>query len=259
MQRHSPAAIRVSVFAPACVFICVAVLPVFLPAGLNAQTAAKRSVLDGVYTDAQATRGELAYTKTCAECHDLSFDGTPVEGEGFIDNWREFPLATLYDFISTTMPQDNPGELGKDGYRDVLAYILRRNGYPAGKSDLTEEVIRSTAMVGLDGPKPLASDTMVKVTGCVMAGPEDSWELSQSTDPVRIRKPDPASPEELHSASTSPAGPQKFKLLNLDTLPVKPDSFKGLRVLVKGVLVKDSYGARISAMAVEKVDGSCGR
>src|SRR3974377_298132 len=91
---------------------------------LLAQQPKQRSVLDGVYTDAQADRGSLAYTHTCAECHDLSFDGTPVEGEGFIDNWREFPLQTLYDFILTTMPQDNPGELGKDGTRDVSADIL---------------------------------------------------------------------------------------------------------------------------------------
>src|SRR5579871_1322214 len=166
---------------------------------LEAQAVKKRSVLDGIYTDAQATRGELAYTKTCAECHDLSFDGTPVEGEGFIDNWREFPLQTLYDFISQNMPQDNPGELSKDSYRDVIAYILRRNGYPKGSAELTEDVVKSTVMVGLDGPKPLASNTMVKVAGCVTPATDNAWELTESGDAVRIRKPDPATPAELQS------------------------------------------------------------
>jgi hypothetical protein len=167
----------------------------------------------------------------------------------------------LYDFISTTMPQDNPGELSKDSYRDVLAYILRRNGYPKGTSDLTEDAIRSTAMVGLDGPKPLASDSMVRVTGCVVAGADDSWELVQGSDPVRIRKPDPASPEELQNAAAAATGTQKFKLQNLDNLEPKfiPDSFRGQRVLVKGVFVKDSYGARISAMSMAKVGPTPGQ
>ena len=251
MRRQSPAAAGAVCALLSAAFLC----------GLQAQTAKRHSVLDGVYTDAQATRGELAYTKTCAECHDLSFDGTPVEGEGFIDNWREFPLQTLYDYIATNMPADNPGELSKDSYRDLLAYILRRNGYPKGPSDLTEDAIKSTAMVGLDGPQPLASDTMVKVTGCVASGAENTWELAQGGVPVRIRKPNPASPEELRSAAAEAPGTQKLKLLNLDSLEPKfsPDSFQGQRVLVKGVLVKDSYGARIGAMTMEKLGGSCGR
>lgn len=251
MRRNTAAAIGV---------VCALLSAAFL-SGLQAQTAKRHTVLDGVYTDAQATRGELAYTKTCAECHDLSFDGTPVEGEGFIDNWREFPLQTLYDYIATTMPEDNPGELSKDSYRDVLAYLLRRNGYPKGQSDLTDDVIKSTAMVSLDGPQPLASDTMVKVAGCVAAGAENSWELTQGGDPVRIRKPEPASSDELHSAAAAPAGTQKFKLLNLDVLEPKftPDAFNGQKVLVKGVLVKDSYGARISAMSMQKLGANCGR
>jgi S-disulfanyl-L-cysteine oxidoreductase SoxD len=249
MRRNSPAFLRV---------ICAS-FPVLFLCGLLAQTAPKHSVLDGVYTDAQATRGELAYTKTCAECHDLSFDGTPVEGEGFIDNWREFPLQTLYDYISTTMPEDNPGELSKDSYRDVVAYLLRRNGYPKGQTDLTEAVIKATAMVGLDGPKPLASDTMVRVAGCATPAADNSWDLAQSGDPVRIRKPEPASPGELQSAAAEAPGTQKLKLLNLDNLEPKfvPDSFKAQRVLVKGVLVKDSYGARISAMTLDKLGASC--
>src|SRR3974390_2788593 len=87
-----PRSLRVIMRCSATVLrVSCAVFPALFLFGLRAQTA-KRSVLDGVYTDAQATRGELAYTKTCAECHDLSFDGTPVEGEGFIDNWRAFRL-----------------------------------------------------------------------------------------------------------------------------------------------------------------------
>jgi len=233
-------------------------LAAFLLVGLQAQPP-KHSVLDRVYSDAQAARGELAYSKTCAECHDLSFDGTPVDGQGFIDNWREFPLQTLYDYIATTMPEDRPGELGQDGYRDVLAYILRRNGYPSGQNDLTADTIKSTAMVGLDGPKPLASEMMVQVVGCVAPAPENTWELVQAGGLARVRKPDPASPDQLKSAALSPLGADHFKLLNLDNLDSKinPESLKGQRVLLKGVYVKDSYGARISALTLQSLGVAC--
>lgn len=249
MRRTSTVALR----------LVMSTFPAILLCGLQAQTAKKLSVLDGVYSEAQAARGALAYTKTCAECHDLSFDGTPIDGEGFIDNWREFPLETLYDFISTNMPEDSPGTLSKDSYRDILAYILHRNSYPVGRGDLTDEVIKTTAMVGPDGPKPLASDTMVKVTGCVTPGPENSWELTEGSDPIRIRKPDPATAEELQSARAIAPGVQKFKLLNLDNLDPKflPDDVKGKKVLIKGVFVKDSYGARLSAMTLQKLGANC--
>jgi hypothetical protein len=238
------------------------------------QTKPGRTVLDGVYTPAQAARGEAAYTKSCAECHDLSFDGTPVEGSGFIDNWREFPLNVLYTFISTNMPQDNPGELSESGYRDVLAYLLKRNGYPAGKSDLTLDAIKSTQMVGLDGPKPLVSEMLVEAVGCFEPGPDNTWELARSSDPVRVRKAETATPEEIAQAAkadaakaaSSAAGAQKFKLVNLEYFQsnaggqstFSPDSYKGERVLTKGALVKDSYGARINVMAIAKLGVSCG-
>jgi hypothetical protein len=233
----------------------------------KAQPKPGRTVLDGIYTPVQAARGEAAYTKTCAECHDLSFDGTPVDGSGFIDNWREFPLDVLYTFISTTMPQDNPGELSADSYRDVLAYILKRNGYPEGRSDLTLDVIKNTAMVGLDGPRPLASEMIVKTVGCFTAGPDHTWDLAQSSDPVRIRKADTTSPEEIQNAAAAPAGNQKFKLVNLEYFQTgapgqsafSPDSYLGQKVLTKGALVKDSYGARISVMAMERLGASCAR
>jgi hypothetical protein len=39
--------------------------------------------------------------------------------------------------MSTTMPEDNPGSLKPQQYADVVAYFLKLNGYPAGKTELT--------------------------------------------------------------------------------------------------------------------------
>ena len=41
------------------------------PASLTAQTPPSRSQWDGVYTDAQASRGEPFYVENCSMCHGL--------------------------------------------------------------------------------------------------------------------------------------------------------------------------------------------
>jgi hypothetical protein len=42
----------------------------------------------------------------------------------------------LYDLISNTMPMNDPGTLSSQEYIDVIAYILKLNGVPAGKAEL---------------------------------------------------------------------------------------------------------------------------
>src|SRR5678816_4188887 len=61
-----------------------------------------QTVLDGVYTSAQAMRGKASYEASCASCHraDLSgFSGPPLQGALFLDRWREFTLNVLVEFI----------------------------------------------------------------------------------------------------------------------------------------------------------------
>src|SRR5918995_1622518 len=74
--------------------------------GLAAGLAqAPTSVLDGVYTAAQAARGEAAYLTHCIKCHEgLEADGPELAGRAFIDRWREDRLESLFAFIRTTMP-----------------------------------------------------------------------------------------------------------------------------------------------------------
>ncbi len=97
-----------------------------------------------VYTEAQAGRGEAAYQNHCAFCHldDLSgFRGLPLTGPEFIARWNE-PGVTLENFLSfvtSAMPQEEPGTLRPQEYLDVVAYILQANGYPAGDRELTAE------------------------------------------------------------------------------------------------------------------------
>ena len=97
-----------------------------------------------VYTETQAARGEAVYQNHCAFCHleDLSgFRGLPLTGSEFIARWNE-PGVTLENFLSfvtSAMPQEEPGTLRPQEYLDVVAYILQANSYPAGDSELTAE------------------------------------------------------------------------------------------------------------------------
>jgi len=42
----------------------------------------------------------------------------------------------LFDKMKTQMPPENPNGLPADTYRDVTAFVLRANSYPAGEKDM---------------------------------------------------------------------------------------------------------------------------
>lgn len=93
-----------------------------------AQTAS-RSVKDGVYTTAQATRGRALYEEKCVSCHANRMWG---------QDWPEKSVFDVYDIVKNFMPEDNPGSLSATQTRDVVAYILQGNRLPAGKAELPE-------------------------------------------------------------------------------------------------------------------------
>ena len=94
--------------------------------------SAAKTTLSGVYTMAQADRGEAMYYNVCVNCHPR---GT-YAGPGFKANWNNKPLFDLWDWISNKMPKNDPGTLQPNEVADVMAYILHQNKMPAGKVPL---------------------------------------------------------------------------------------------------------------------------
>jgi mono/diheme cytochrome c family protein len=86
----------------------------------------------GVFTAAQAERGELDWTASCGRCHSV----TQHSGAQFAAGWNHRKVSELYERVVTTMPQDEPGALSEDQYADIVAYVLKLNGMPAGKKPL---------------------------------------------------------------------------------------------------------------------------
>lgn len=102
--------------------------------GFNDQGGAK-SVRDGVYTKAQADRGATAFYMRCTACH-----GDPDFGPALIDKWDGAPAGELFTFMSTAMPEDNPGSLRPEQFADILAYFISSRGLPPGDADLASDV-----------------------------------------------------------------------------------------------------------------------
>ena len=101
---------------------------------MTAQTnAPHRTVWDGVYTEAQATRGTAAFGQSCAGCHALAAKGkAPLVGDAFWKSFAQKSVGELLEFVSTYMPNGSPGSLAEPAYRDIVALMLKSNGFPAG-------------------------------------------------------------------------------------------------------------------------------
>jgi mono/diheme cytochrome c family protein len=106
-----------------------------VPAAAFGQTApaeSARTTRSGVYTAAQASRGGAIYALSCASCHSAATHASPT----FVARWTGHSLAELFQYMNEEMPKENPGSLSPREYTLVLAYLLKMNGMPAGKTDL---------------------------------------------------------------------------------------------------------------------------
>jgi mono/diheme cytochrome c family protein len=123
--------IRPGSFAAAALLWCI---------GVTLVAQAPKTTKDGVYAAEQSTRGEAVYKGKCSSCHgdDLSGGGfaPALVGDPFLEQWNSKTLSDLSSEIKDTMPADKPGSLTPDGAADVLAYVLRSNGFPAGAAPL---------------------------------------------------------------------------------------------------------------------------
>lgn len=116
-------------------FRILAALSIAAWVGLVAEQAAfgqAKTVSAGVYTAAQADRGQKQYEAACAACHELS----QWSGNDFLATWGGKSVHDLFDQVKTTMPQDNPGSLKPQQYADILSYFFKLNKFPAGEAEL---------------------------------------------------------------------------------------------------------------------------
>ena len=105
-------------------------------AGQKPASAGQKTTMSGIYTSAQVDRGEQMYYTVCIACHPK---GT-YAGPGFKANWGGKPLSDLYDWVLNKMPKNDPGTLSPQESVDVIAYILKQNGMPEGKTTMPTDM-----------------------------------------------------------------------------------------------------------------------
>jgi cytochrome c len=121
-----------------------------------AATSVTRSVMDGVYTTAQAERGRGQYETQCILCHldrgvgqqaETEIVGESLEREGdaaapplagavFREKWTDRTVQELFEITATTMPPGGEGTLSSQQVADLLAYLFELNLFPAGSQEL---------------------------------------------------------------------------------------------------------------------------
>ena len=226
---------------------------------VRAQDGAK-TVADGVYTEAQAERGAAAYDGACGNCHRADLGGASgpaLKEQRFNQTYAGKDLKTLFTKVATTMPRGAPGSLGESAYLDIVAHLLKENGFGAGSRDLTVD--------GLDGirlmasrPKPLPAIgdySYVEVVGCLAPGPQNSWLLTNASEPVVVVSP--ASATDANDKRDPPLGAQTFHLLDAMAYPAA--AHRGHKMYLRGLLIKLPDQQRLTISAFEMLSPGCGR
>jgi cytochrome c5 len=224
----------------------------------RAQESAK-TVAEGVYTDLQAARGAAVYDGACGGCHRADLAGGPngpaLRDERFARVFAGKDLKTLFTKIATTMPRGAPASLGENVYLDVVAHVLKENGFPAGSQELSTDALDGIRVVpGKPKPPPTIGDfSYVEVVGCLAAGPQSTWMLTRASEPIAAN---PAGPARSTPATPRPLGMQTFQLV--DAMAYGPGDHKGHQMYVRGLLIKLPGEQRITISAFEMVSPTCG-
>ena len=208
------------------------------------------TVWDGVFTDAQADRAAGMFSQSCERCHTLGAQGTrPLSGEKFWEGYTQKTVGDLLTFVKTNMPNGQGGTLAATTYNDLVALILKSNGFPSGKTELTPESVAAVQIIPKDGPGELPANTLVRVVGCLAPKSGSDWILTSATAPERIEKTG-AVPED----ATRPLGD---KSMALKFVLNRLDGFVGQRMSVTGILIGAGGVNGINVATVNRVAEAC--
>jgi cytochrome c5 len=209
-----------------------------------------QTVWDGVYTEAQASRGKTQYEASCRSCH----RGGPRSGDEFMRDWSGSDVESLFKQIKASMPPRDPSSLSDAAYVDIVAYMLQVNAFPAGSNELAAGTNRPIRIEGRNGPGPVPNFALIRVVGCLAQGPDTAWTLADASEPARTKDPAASRDDELKESQTARLGTQAFRLLNVYPAP---DPYRGHKVETKGFLIRDPGGNRINVTSVRTLASRC--
>lgn len=107
--------------------------------------AVQKTTNDAIFSKAQADGAKAQYDKLCADCHSFTAAAkkkptdVALGGDEFFENWEGRTVGEMITTIALTMPNDGSAVVSDTEAANLVAYILQRNGAPAGAKALTKE------------------------------------------------------------------------------------------------------------------------
>lgn len=232
---------------------CVAALLILAASTASlatAQTApSRRTVWDGVYAEAQAARGMSAFGQSCSGCHTLAAEGkAPLVGQPFWKSFQQKSVGDLLAYVSANMPNGSPGSLNESTYRDIVALMLKSNGFPAGNTELRRDNVAEVQIVPQGGSAELPANALVRVVGCLARSGAD-WVVTRATNPQRA--------ESVAPGVDDAARPLGSRTIALKFVVTRLDPLSGSRVAVTGLLIGTGGADGINVTAVTRVAQKC--
>lgn len=225
-------------------------LAVLLHVAGQSSSAQDRTADQGVYTSAQAARGATVFDAHCVSCHREGGTAPVLAGARFTKSFADSTLLAVFTTIQTTMPRNAPGSLTDKEYVDVVAQLLKLNGFPDG---MTELAVTGLGDVKVPGQGGSLEFSLVHVVGC-LAQTGRVWTLSKATDPVRTRAPEAASDAEVAELDQAPLGARSFRLQQVYGAPA---GWTGQKVAAKGFLTKAGAEERVNVTSMRTLTTPC--
>lgn len=218
-----------------------------------------QTVADGIYTDAQATRGAVAYDAACQRCHRADLggaDGPALKEDRFNRDFAGQHLQRLYERVAATMPKGAPASLSEGVYLDIIAHLLRENGFPPGPQELTTDGV-ARAVVLPTRPKPLApvgEFSYVEVFGCLTQEKEGGWMLGPASEAVAVRTTIPIS---APAPATAMPRDRARRYALIDAVAYETGPYRDHLVRVRGRLIGPAAEPRLAISTLESLDSTC--
>jgi hypothetical protein len=198
----------------------------------------------------------MAFSQSCAGCHGLSAEGkAPLVGEPFWKSFAQKTVGDLLEFVSAYMPNGAPGSLNASAYQDIVALMLKSNGFPAGTIELAPSAVAGVLIIPKDGSTELPANALVRVVGCLARSGTDQapsgadWVVTSATNPERAERATPGGED-----ATRPLG---HRTMALKFVVTRLDALAGSRVAVSGLLIGAGGSDGINVTAVNRIAPKC--
>ena len=214
-----------------------------------------KTVWDGVYTADQAQRGRGPYAEHCASCHGGELQGGEYRaliGDRFWTSWQDTTVDRLLRHVSTNMPHSEDGSLrgtlGPRVYADIVAYILSRNEFPAGTTELSDASSGGVRIVRKGGSSELPAGSYAHIVGCLAPrGADRNWKLIRGSRPARVLEGETPDVK-------APLGDREYTLMFVVT---SLDKFVGHRMSVRASLLGEGGAQGLNVTTISSVSGAC--